>query len=85
MGSSPIMLEHLGDWGVQYLTVIFNLALNTASIPSNWKIGRIFPDLKPGKPADEGTSYRQITLLSPAAKILERVILPELQAAAPLK
>ena len=39
--------------------------------------------LKPGKPIDEGTSYRPISLLAPAAKILERLILPFLNADLP--
>ena len=37
------------------------------------------PLLKPGNPADKGPSYRPISLLSPAAKTLESLILCPLQ------
>ena len=83
-GISPVMLKHMGPSGIAFLTKIFNQVINTAIIPSNWKTGRIIPILKPGKPADEGKSYRPITLLSPAIKILERIILPDIAAAVPL-
>ena len=34
-----------------------------------WKIARIIPLLKPGKPADKGSSFCPIYILSPLAKI----------------
>ena len=34
------------------------------------------PILKPNKNPDEGTSYRPISLLSPIAKTLDKIILP---------
>ncbi len=74
-GLSPIMLKNLG---LTFLTNIYNLCLLTSTIPSVWKIGRIIPILKPGKSADLGPSYRPISLLSPAAKILEAVLLPSI-------
>ena len=73
---SPIMLKHLGPNGIHFLTKIYNKCVNTATIPAIWKTGRIIPLLKPGKPADEGSSYRPISLLSPLAKILESILLP---------
>ena len=78
---SPIMLKHLGPKGIHFLTEIYNNCVNTSTIPSLWKTGRIIPLLKPGKPADEGTSFRPISLLSPPAKILEKVLLPEINKA----
>ena len=84
-GISPVMLKHLGDKGVEYLAQLFNTTINTSIIPSIWKTGKIIPLLKPGKPIDEGKSYRPISLLSPAAKILEKLILPELSAAVDLQ
>ena len=71
---SPIMLKHLGPNGINYLTHLFNCSVNQAIIPPLWKVGRIIPLLKPKKPADEGTSYRPISLLSPPAKILESIL-----------
>ena len=73
---SPIMLKHLGPHGLKHLTNLFNYVVNTATIPALWKVARIIPLLKPGKPADKGSSFRPISLLSPLAKILEAVLLP---------
>ena len=70
------MLKHLGQHGIKHLTNLFNNVVNTATIPALWKIARIIPLLKPGKPADKGSSYRPISLLSPLAKTLESVLLP---------
>ena len=83
-GLSPIMLKHLGHNAIGFLTNIYNKCLITSTIPSVWKTGRIIPILKPGKPADTGSSYRPISLLSPAAKILEALVLPYLTAAVKL-
>jgi hypothetical protein len=41
------------------------------------------PILKPGKPAEMGSSYCPISLLSLVAKVLERLLLPEIVAALP--
>ena len=75
-GLSPIMLKHLGPNGIRYLTAIFNISVNKSKIPCAWKTGKIIPLLKPGKPADQGTSYRPVSLLCPASKILEALLLP---------
>jgi hypothetical protein len=62
---------------MEYLTELLNLSVANADIPSIWKQTLIFLVVKPGKPAKLGTSYRPISLLCPAAKILERLLLPE--------
>ena len=79
-GLSPLMLKNLGYNALKFLTNIYNRCLKTSTIPSVWKTGRIIPILKPGKPSDIGSSYRPISLLSPAAKILEALVLPYLTA-----
>ena len=58
------------------MTQLFNLSLAKADVPSVWKEALVIPLLKAGKPADEGSSFRPVSLLAPAAKILERVLLP---------
>ena len=73
------MLKHLRDNEINFLTNIFNCNVNQSIIPPMWKIGRIIPPLKPKKPADKGTSYRPISLLSPPAKILESIMLAPIQ------
>ena len=62
---SPIMMKHIGENGINFLTNIFNCSVNQSIVPPIWKIGRIIPLLKQKKPEDEGTSYRPISLLSP--------------------
>ena len=64
--------------GLQYLTKLYNLSYNNADIPAIWKLAIVIPLLKPGKPASTGSGYRPISLLCPAAKVLERLLLPEL-------
>jgi hypothetical protein len=66
-----------------FLTQLFNLSILHADIPAIWKSALIVPILKPGKPADQGSSYRPISLPNPAAKILERLLHPEFVAALP--
>ena len=80
-GLSPIMLKNLGPYGIKFMTIMFNKCIATSTIPSIWKIAKIIPLLKPGKPIDQGTSYRPVSLLSPAAKTIESLLLPYVTAA----
>ncbi|KAF2356605.1 Reverse transcriptase domain [Trinorchestia longiramus] len=70
--------------GISYLTNTFNLSLSHATIPSIWKTAIIITIPKPGKPPSLSSSYRPISLLCPAVKVLERLLLPHLTAAIPL-
>ena len=56
--------------------------MSTLSIPSLWKIGRIIPILKPNKSPEQSTSYRPISLLSPLAKLMEKLVLGTLTTTA---
>src|SRR6188508_230739 len=69
-------LKHLGPIAIQYLTDILNLALNTNTIPHIWKLAKIIPIPKPNKDPNLGTPYRPISLLSPIAKTMEKILLP---------
>ena len=73
-GLTILHLRHLGPLGLQYLCRLYNLSLQNAEIPAIWKHAIIIPLLKPGKPKDQGTSYRPISLLCPASKVLEKLI-----------
>ena len=84
-GISPLELKKLGPNAIKFLTHTICQTVNKATIPKTWKTGRIIPLLKPKKPADSSKAYRPISLLSPAAKILEKIILPDLSAAVTLK
>ena len=80
-GITMLHLKHLGPLGIRYLTHLFNLSVRAADIPAIWKSALVIPIPKPGKPADQGTSYRPISLLCPEVKVLERLNLPILKAA----
>merc|ERR1711911_138197 len=85
MGVGPnelniIHLKHLGPLGIKFLTRLFNLSVRKADIPAIWSSATIIPVPKPGKPLDQGNSYRPISLLCPEAKILEKLIQPSLAA-----
>ena len=69
-------LKHFGGKAIKFLTHIFNLSVQKAEMPAIWKQAVILPVPKPGKPAEISTSYRPISLLAPASKILERCLLP---------
>ena len=75
-GLTMLHLKHLGPLGIRYLTHLFNLSVNHADVPAIWKTANVIPILKPKKPADQGPSFRPISLLEPEIKILERLILP---------
>ena len=59
-------------------TSVCNLALSTNCIPHIWKLAKIIPIPKPIKDPTLGTSYRPISLLSPIAKTMEKVLLPHI-------
>ena len=50
--------------------------VTTCRIPAIWKSSLIIPIPKPGKDTSKGTSYRPISLICPAAKVLESLLLP---------
>ena len=61
---------------IKYITATFKLSVTTCQIPATWKSSLIIPITKPGKDTSIGTSYRPISLLYPAAKVLESLIFP---------
>jgi hypothetical protein len=75
--------KHLGAQALAHLTDIFNLSVQNANIPVILKQAIIIPVLKPEKSADKGLSYRPISLPSLVAKILERLIKPDVNTFLP--
>jgi hypothetical protein len=80
-GLTAIHLKHLGMRGLAYLTCLYYLSESNADLPTMWKAAVIVPVLKPGKPANESLSYRPISLLSRAVKVLEGLLLSSTTAA----
>ena len=69
-------LKHLGPRAIEYITTLFNVSATTCRIPAIWKSSLIIPIPKPGKDTSQGTSYRPISLICPATKVLESLFLP---------
>ncbi len=84
-GLTMLHLRHLGPRGSAYLAALFNLSLSSCKIPAIWKTSTIVPLLKPGKDAAQAKSYRPVSLLCPAIKVLERLLLPALNEHLPDK
>ena len=83
-GISNLHIKHLGQKGIEFLTNIFNISVSCSKIPDIWKQSFVVPLLKPGKDKGDSNSYRPVSLLCPAIKILERLILPTLQENLPI-
>ena len=71
-------LKHLGPIAIKYLINLYNITINTNTIPQIWKTSKIIPITKPNKNPSLSSSYRPIALLSPIAKTLEKIILPHI-------
>ena len=69
-------LKHLGPRAIEYITALFNVSVTTCQIPVIWKSSLIIPIPKPGKDTSVETSYRPISLLCTAAKVLVSLIMP---------
>ena len=71
---TSIMLCHLSQKALIYLTRLFNHLLHIGLFPNAWKRAKVIPILKPNKPPTDPNSYRPISLLSIVGKLFERII-----------
>ena len=62
----------------QNLTALYNDSLKSCRLPSIWKTSLVISIPNPGKDSSQGTFYRPNSLLYPAAKVLEALILPSI-------
>ena len=76
-GMSTLHLKKLVQRPINCLTNIFNLSISTGQIPEIWHKAIIISILKPGKD-NIGINWRPISLLCPAAKTLEKLLLPKI-------
>lgn len=72
------VLQELPPKGIKFITMIFNSVLRLCYFPSQWKVAQIILIHKPGKPTEETSSYRPISLLPIISKILEKILLKRL-------
>lgn len=70
-----ILIKNLPPKGLEYLKFIINSCLELGYFPKVWRHAKVIPIPKPGKPANEVSSYRPISLLSSISKIFERILL----------
>ena len=71
-------LKNLGPLATDHLTSLYNDSLKSCRLPLIWRTSLVILIPKPGKDSSQGTSYRPISLLCPAAKVLEALILPSI-------
>ena len=69
------MLKNIGPAAVRWLQAFYDDVMTTAKLPKNWRSVNVIAIRKPGKPIDEPTSYRPISLLWCCYKLLERLFL----------
>ena len=68
------MLINLGDTGKRAILSLINLSWCKGEIPKTWRNAIISPILKKGKPPDDLSSYRPISITSCFGKLMERMI-----------
>ena len=81
-GPDSLSIFHLKNLGpmlaTEHLTALYNDSLKSCRFPSIWKTSLFIPIPNPGKDSSQGTSNRPISLLCPAAKVLEALSLPSI-------
>lgn len=72
------ILRQLPDKAITILTYIIQMALKLKFIPIYWKTAQVIMIPKPGKPPNEASAYRPISLLPILAKLVEKIFLNRL-------
>ena len=76
----PDLLRQLPESGRHALLELLNRSWCTGDVPACWKAAIIVPILKKDKPTNEIKSYRPVSLLPLAVKLLERMVMARLNA-----
>ena len=69
-------LKNLGPLATEHLTALYNDSFKPCRLLSIWKTSLVILIPKPDKDSSQGTSYIPISLLCPAAKVLEYICPP---------
>ena len=77
-GIFPDMLKNIGPAAIRWLQAFYDDVVTTAKIPNLWRSANVIAIRKPGKPLDDPTSYRPISLLCCCYKLLESLLLTRL-------
>ena len=73
-GVHPLLLRKLPSLGRQALLSLLNRSFVEGRVPSAWRRADIVPIPKKGKPKEQASSYRPISLLSCVSKVLEALL-----------
>lgn len=73
------VLKKLPRIAVSFLTTIFNRMISLSYFPILWKYAEIIMIHKPGKPPQDTSSYRPISLLPATGKMFERLLLKRIE------
>lgn len=76
--TSEVLIE-LPQTAIAKLTALINGALLLKHFPTYWKVAEVIMIQKPGKPPNEISSYRPISLLPILSKLLEKIILKRMR------
>jgi len=74
------VLKELPKKAVTLLTILYNSILRLSYYLLLWKFAQIIIVAKPGKPVDDVTSYRPISLLPIPSKFFEKLLLKSLRS-----
>ena len=78
---ATIHLKHFGPKALQLLSNVIAHSFSTGRMPMVWKTANVTPLQKPNKPAENPDSYRPVSILSPVARLAERLLLTEVKDA----
>lgn len=70
-----VLLKNLPHSSIIWLTAVLNKCIQLYHWPTSFKIAKVIPILKGGKPPSDPRSYRPISLLNSIGKILEKIII----------
>jgi len=74
------LLEELPKKAVTLITILYNSMFRVSYYPLLCKFAQIIMAPKPGKPVDDVTSYRPISLLPNSSKFFEKLLLKRLRS-----
>lgn len=69
-----ILLIRLPASGINFITKLINKCIEKSHWTENFKLAKVIPIVKAGKPASDPNSYRPISLLNTIGKIMEKVV-----------
>lgn len=69
------ILKHLPEKAIRKLTHLINASFRLKYVPQIWKIAEVTMVAKPGKPPNDVSSYRPISLLPVISKLFEKILL----------